>query len=85
LDLRVGVVRADPDGHAIPADAETEADRLFSNLEAILDAGGAALTDVVRVSIVICGRHVSTGEFWDGDLDLDAAAARLRDLATHPR
>ena len=44
---------ADPDSHAIPGDAETEADRLFSNLEAILDAGGAPLTDVVRVGIVM--------------------------------
>ena len=29
------------------------------------------------------GRHVSTGEFRDGALDLDAAAARLRELAIH--
>ena len=44
---------ADPDGHAIPADAEAEADRLFTNLQAILEACGAALTDVVRVGIVM--------------------------------
>ena len=44
---------ADPDGHAIPRDARDEATQLFANLEAILTAGGAALTDVVRVGIVM--------------------------------
>jgi 2-iminobutanoate/2-iminopropanoate deaminase len=44
---------ADPDGHAIPSDAEAEAEQVFTNLEAILQAGGAALTDVVRVGIVM--------------------------------
>jgi 2-iminobutanoate/2-iminopropanoate deaminase len=44
---------AEPDGHAIPPDARDEAIQLFANLEAILAAGGAALTDVVRVGIVM--------------------------------
>jgi 2-iminobutanoate/2-iminopropanoate deaminase len=44
---------ADPNGHAIPQDARDEAIQLFANLEAILAAGGAALTDVVRVGIVM--------------------------------
>jgi 2-iminobutanoate/2-iminopropanoate deaminase len=44
---------ADPVGHAIPSDARAEAEQLFTNLAAILEAGGAGLTDVVRVGIVM--------------------------------
>jgi 2-iminobutanoate/2-iminopropanoate deaminase len=44
---------ADPVGHAIPPDARAEAEQLFTNLAAILKAGGAGLTDVVRVGIVM--------------------------------
>jgi 2-iminobutanoate/2-iminopropanoate deaminase len=44
---------ADPATHAIPADARAEAEQLFANLTAILGAAGAALTDVVRVGIVM--------------------------------
>jgi enamine deaminase RidA (YjgF/YER057c/UK114 family) len=44
---------ADPVGHAIPQDARAEAEQLFSNLAAILAAAGAALTNVVRVGIVM--------------------------------
>ena len=31
---------ADPDGHAIPSDAEAEAEQVFTNLAAILQACG---------------------------------------------
>ena len=44
---------ADPETHAIPADARAEAERLFANLAAILEAAGAGLGDVVRVGIVM--------------------------------
>ena len=44
---------ADPTTHTIPADARDEAEQLFANLTAILDAAGAGLTDVVRVGIVM--------------------------------
>jgi 2-iminobutanoate/2-iminopropanoate deaminase len=44
---------ADPVGHAIPPDARDEAVQLLTNLEAILKAAGAGLTDVVRVGIVM--------------------------------
>ena len=44
---------ADPTTHTIPADARAEAEQLFANLTAILDAAGAGLTDVVRVGIVM--------------------------------
>ena len=44
---------ADPKERAIPEDARGEAAQLFDNLQAILAAGGAALTDVVRVGIVM--------------------------------
>ena len=44
---------ADPRERAIPEDARAEAEQLFANLAAILDAGGAGLTDVVRVGIVM--------------------------------
>jgi 2-iminobutanoate/2-iminopropanoate deaminase len=44
---------ADPVGHAIPVDARAEAEQLFDNLAAILKAADAALTDVVRVGIVM--------------------------------
>jgi 2-iminobutanoate/2-iminopropanoate deaminase len=44
---------ADPAKHALPADAREEAEQLFANLVAILDAAGAGLTDVVRVGIVM--------------------------------
>ena len=44
---------ADPTTHAIPADTRDEAEQLFANLAAILEAAGASLTDVVRVGIVM--------------------------------
>jgi 2-iminobutanoate/2-iminopropanoate deaminase len=44
---------ANPLHHAIPEDARAEAEQIFDNLEAILAAAGAALTDVVRVGIVM--------------------------------
>jgi enamine deaminase RidA (YjgF/YER057c/UK114 family) len=44
---------ADPVGRAIPADAGAEAEQLLTNLEAVLAAAGAALTDVVRVGVVM--------------------------------
>ena len=44
---------ADPRQRAIPEDARAEAEQLFDNLAAILTAGGAGLTDVVRVGIVM--------------------------------
>jgi 2-iminobutanoate/2-iminopropanoate deaminase len=44
---------AHPKDHTIPADARAEAEQVFANLAAILDAGGAGLTDVVRVGIVM--------------------------------
>jgi 2-iminobutanoate/2-iminopropanoate deaminase len=42
---------ADPVNHVIPEDATAEVEQLFDNLEAILAAAGAGLTDVVRVGI----------------------------------
>ena len=44
---------ADPADHVIPSDARAEAEQLFTNLAAILKAGGVELTDVVRVGIVM--------------------------------
>ena len=44
---------ADPKERAIPEDVRAEAEQLFDNLAAILAAGGAGLTDVVRVGIVM--------------------------------
>jgi len=44
---------ADPTARTIPADPRAEAEQLFANLTAILAAAGAALTDVVRVGIVM--------------------------------
>ena len=41
---------ADPRERAIPEDAHAEAEQLFDNLAAILAAGGAGLTEVVRVA-----------------------------------
>ena len=44
---------ADPMHHEIPEDARAGAEQIFANLLAILAAAGAALTDVVRVGIVM--------------------------------
>lgn len=44
---------ADAADHVIPDDAAAEAQVIFDNLAAILDAAGATLTDVVRVGIVM--------------------------------
>jgi 2-iminobutanoate/2-iminopropanoate deaminase len=44
---------ADPKERAIPEDPRAEAEQLFDNLAAILAAGGAGMTDVVRVGIVM--------------------------------
>jgi 2-iminobutanoate/2-iminopropanoate deaminase len=48
---------ADARERAIPEDARAEAEQLFDNLAAILTAGGAGLTDVVRVGIVMRDLH----------------------------
>jgi 2-iminobutanoate/2-iminopropanoate deaminase len=42
---------ADPQTGRIPEEARAEAEQLFANLEAILRAADARLTDVVRVGI----------------------------------
>ena len=47
---------AAPDGHAISDDATAEAEQLLDNLEAILEAAGARLDQVVRVGIAM--RHL---------------------------
>ena len=47
---------ARPADHAIPPEAEAEANQIFDNLTAILAAAGADLTNVVRVGIVM--RHL---------------------------
>ena len=47
---------ADAVDHVIPADARAEAEQLFTNLEAILQAAGSRLDQVVRVGIVM--RHL---------------------------
>ncbi|MET0865368.1 MAG: RidA family protein [Nakamurella sp.] len=44
---------ADAAAHQIPDDATAEANVIFDNLVAILDAADATLTDVVRVGIVM--------------------------------
>ena len=44
---------ADPETHAIPADARAEAERLFANLAAILEAAGA------RCSVISHGSMLS--------------------------
>ncbi len=44
---------ASPADHALPDEAEAQAEQLFDNLEAILAAAGATLTEVVRVGIVM--------------------------------
>jgi 2-iminobutanoate/2-iminopropanoate deaminase len=44
---------ANPVDHAIPEDVTAEANQIFDNLVAILEAAGAGLTDVVRVGIVM--------------------------------
>ena len=44
---------AGPGDHSIPQDVAAEAEQIFDNLVAILAAGGAQLTDVVRVGIVM--------------------------------
>ena len=41
----------DPRSGDLPGDARQEAERLFANLVAVLDAAGAGLGDVVRVGI----------------------------------
>ena len=47
------VIGVDPGSRQLPteADAEADADQLFTNLTAILAAAGAELPDVVRVAI----------------------------------
>jgi 2-iminobutanoate/2-iminopropanoate deaminase len=43
----------DPVTRELPADARSEAERLFTNLEAVLAAAECRLSDVVRVGIVM--------------------------------
>ncbi len=50
-------------------------------LDTDTDAGAEALAGVEAVAGTLGGRHVSAGEFRPGDLDVDAAAARLARLA----
>jgi 2-iminobutanoate/2-iminopropanoate deaminase len=46
----------DPETGQLPDDAADEAERLFTNLSAILGTAGSGLTDVVRVGIFM--RHL---------------------------
>ena len=47
------LIGVDPVDRAIPTDVSAETQQIFDNLVAILAAGGAQLTDVVRVGIVM--------------------------------
>ncbi len=48
-----GIAGKDPASGALPADAATQAAHAFSNLRALLAAGGASLDDVLRLSITV--------------------------------
>lgn len=48
-----GIIGKDPDTGALPADAATQAAHAFTNLRALLAAGGASLDDVVRLSVSV--------------------------------
>jgi 2-iminobutanoate/2-iminopropanoate deaminase len=48
---------ADPVTHAIPPDARGEAEQVFTDLAAVLDAAGAGLADVVHVGVVMRAVH----------------------------
>lgn len=48
-----GIAGKDPASGALPADAPTQAAHAFTNLRALLAAGGASLDDVVRLSISV--------------------------------
>ena len=53
MDLRVGAVRCRSGDPRDPPDARGEAEQVFTNLAAVLDAAGAGLADVVQVGIVM--------------------------------
>lgn len=48
-----GIAGKDPATGALPADAATQAEHAFTNLRALLAAGGASLNDVVRLSVTV--------------------------------
>ena len=48
-----GIAGKDPASGALPADAATQAEHAFSNLRALLAAGGASMDDVVRLSVSV--------------------------------
>jgi enamine deaminase RidA (YjgF/YER057c/UK114 family) len=53
-----GQVAADVNGKVLPPDNfEAQAKMVMKNLEAALTAGGAKLSDVVKVTIYICNPH----------------------------
>jgi 2-iminobutanoate/2-iminopropanoate deaminase len=56
---------ADPTTHSIPEDTRAEAEQIFSNLSAVLQAGGATLSHVVRVGIVMRHLHRDRPMFND--------------------
>jgi enamine deaminase RidA (YjgF/YER057c/UK114 family) len=49
-----GQVGMAPDG-TVPADPVDQADRAFTNLEAVLAAGGMAVTDLVKLTFYLVG------------------------------
>jgi 2-iminobutanoate/2-iminopropanoate deaminase len=49
-----GQIGLDPTtGELVPGGVEAEADRALKNLEAILDAGGASMADVVKTTLFL--------------------------------
>ncbi|WP_119157086.1 RidA family protein [Caldimonas tepidiphila] len=56
----------DPAGGALPEEAAAQARNAFANLRAVLDAGGAALADVVKLSVTVNDESVreAVNEQW---------------------
>jgi 2-iminobutanoate/2-iminopropanoate deaminase len=53
-----GQVAADPDGNVLPPDDfEAQAKMVMENLTKALAAGGAKISDVVKITIYICNPH----------------------------
>lgn len=48
-----GIAGKDPASGALPVDAPTQAAHAFTNLRALLAAGGASLDDVVRLTVTV--------------------------------
>lgn len=74
-----GQIALDPEtGKLVPGGIESQAARAFANLEAVLEAGGASMATLLRVTIYLTdlGQFAKVNEIYAGVLPAGTKPAR---------